>query len=140
MAAYDGQNYDLIGIGSASHSGARQGSIISIEVVTEAITIAKKEAEAMAGVKVSTCWLGVGGEHIEAFSSSGMVAIRNKEVSADDILRVIEAAKAVAIPSDRTVLHVLPVKYKIDKQDDISDPIGMAGVRLEAGVGDCYWP
>ena len=107
---------------------------VNIEATTEAVKKAKEEAELMSGVAVEKVWLSVGGTHIESFESNGMVAIKGNEVSREDIERVIEAAKAVAIPNDRQVLHVLPNDYKIDTQIGISDPIGMAGVRLETNV------
>ncbi len=125
---------DVIGIGSVPSPGLRHGVLINIEMTIEAIRKAKEEAELMAGHKVDDVWLGVGGTHIKSFDSKGMVAIRNKEVATDDIQRVIEAAKAVAVPADREVLHVLPREFKVDEQEGIYDPIGMSGVRLEALV------
>jgi len=125
---------DVIGIGNAINTGMKQGVVVNIEATSEAIRKAKEEAELMAGQQVQNVWLGVGGSHIESFDSSGMVAVRNKEVSPEDIERVIEAAKAVAIPNDRQVLHVLPKDFKIDGQEGIFDPIGMSGVRLESSV------
>jgi cell division protein FtsA len=88
----------------------------------------------MSGYAIADVWVGVSGTHITSFDSKGMVAIKNKEVTSQDIERVIEAAKAVAVPADRNVLHVLPREYKVDGQDGITDPIGMSGVRLEASV------
>lgn len=126
---------DIVGVGVAANPGMRQGIVINIEATVEAIKKAREEAELMSGMSVSSeVWLSIGGTHIESFDSSGMVAIRNHEVTADDIDRVIEAAKAIVIPTDRQVLHVLPKDYKIDGQDGISDPIGMSGVRLETSV------
>jgi len=125
---------DIIGVGTAPNSGMRHGVVVNIDAATEAIKKAKDEAELMAGVRVDNVWLAVGGQHIQSFSSAGMVAIRHKEVQQDDVDRVIEAAKAVAIPQDRQVLHVLPQDFRIDGQLGIFDPIGMNGVRLEASV------
>ena len=124
----------VIGVGQAPHKGVRQGLIVNIEGVSQAITKAKDEAELMAGEEIHSVWLGVSGSHIRSFSSDGMVAIKNKEVAENDVERVIEAACAVAIPSDRQVMHVVPNEYKIDDQKGIRDPIGMSGVRLEASV------
>lgn len=124
----------IIGVGNAANSGMRQGVVVNIEAVSEAIQKAKDEAELMAGVPVPPVWLAVGGSHIQSFDSQGMIAIRNKEVTQDDIERVIEAAKAVRIPNDRQVLHVLPKEFKVDSQEGINDPIGMSGVRLECSV------
>lgn len=125
---------DVVGLGSAPSLGIRQGAVVNVEATIEAILKAREEAELMAGYQISDVWVAVGGSHIKSFDSRGMIAIRNKEVRTDDIERVIEAAKAIAVPSDREVLHVLPREYKIDEQDGIFDPIGMSGVRLEANV------
>ncbi len=134
IGRFDNGQLDIIGVGNAPNVGMRHGVVVNIDSVTDAIKKAKDEAELMAGVRVEGVWLPVGGQHIQSFSSSGMVAIRNKEVQQEDVDRVIEAAKAVAIPQDRQVLHVLPQDFKIDGQLGIFDPIGMAGVRLEASV------
>lgn len=128
------ESVEVIGVGQAPNMGMRQGVVVNIEATSEAITKAKEEAELMAGHRVESVWLSVGGNHIQSFASTGMVAIRNKEVKQEDIDRVIEAAKAVVIPQDRQVLHVLPQDFKIDGQTGIHDPIGMSGVRLEASV------
>jgi cell division protein FtsA len=134
IGRYDNGQLDIIGVGTAPNSGMRHGVVVNIDATTDAIKKAKDEAELMAGVRVDEVWLAVGGQHIQSFSSSGMVAVRHKEVQQDDVDRVIEAAKAVAIPQDRQVLHVLPQDFKIDGQVGIFDPIGMSGVRLEASV------
>ncbi|MGZ3743417.1 MAG: cell division protein FtsA [Pseudobdellovibrionaceae bacterium] len=125
---------DVVGVGKAPNTGIRQGVVVNIEATTESIKKAKEEAELMSGYAIEDVWVGVSGTHITSFDSKGMVAIKNKEVTTQDIDRVIEAAKAVAVPADRNVLHVLPREYKVDGQDGISDPIGMSGVRLEASV------
>ncbi len=125
---------EIVGLGTAPSNGIRQGVVVNVESTIEAIAKAREEAELMAGYRVQDVYLAVGGSHVKSFDSRGMIAIRNREVKADDIARVIEAAKAVAVPSDRQVLHVLPREYKIDEQAGISDPIGMSGVRLEANV------
>ncbi|MBK7891637.1 MAG: cell division protein FtsA [Bdellovibrionales bacterium] len=125
---------EVVGLGTAPSTGIRQGVVVNVEATTEAIAKAREEAELMAGYRISDVYLAVGGTHVKSFDSRGMIAIRNKEVKPDDIARVIEAAKAVAVPSDRQVLHVLPREFKIDEQAGISDPIGMSGVRLEANV------
>ena len=129
-----GEQLDVIGVGEAPSAGIRQGVVVNIESTAEAIRKAREEAELMAGVKIDSVYLAVGGSHVQSFHSSGMIAIRHKEVRQEDIDRVIEAAKAVAIPQDRQVLHVLPQDFKIDGQAGIYDPIGMSGVRLEASV------
>jgi cell division protein FtsA len=125
---------DIVGLGTALNTGIRQGVVVNVEATIEAIGKAREEAELMAGHKIEEVYVGVGGTHIKSFDSRGMIAIRNKEVKAEDIERVIEAAKAVAVPADREVLHVLPREFKIDDQAGIFDPIGMSGVRLETNV------
>jgi cell division protein FtsA len=125
---------DIVGLGTAPSIGTRQGNVVNVEATIEAIQRARDEAELMSGYQINEVWVAVGGSHIKSFDSRGMIAIRNKEVKHDDIARVIEAAKAVAVPADREVLHVLPREYKVDDQDGIYDPIGMSGVRLETNV------
>lgn len=125
---------EVTGVGLVPNSGIKQGVVVNIEATTECIRRAKEEAELMSGTKVSEVWVSVSGSHIQSFDSKGMVAVKNKEVNQQDIDRVIEAAKAIMIPADRTVMHVLPREFKIDQQDGITDPIGMMGVRLEANV------
>jgi len=125
---------DIVGLGQAPNTGIRQGVVVNVEATIEAITKAREEAELMSGYKIDDVYVAVGGSHVKSFDSRGMIAIRNKEVKQDDIDRVIEAAKAVAVPADREVLHVLPREFKIDEQAGIFDPIGMSGVRLEANV------
>lgn len=125
---------EIVGVGIAPNNGVRQGVVVNIEATTEAIRKAREEAELMSGYQISEVWVGVSGSHIKSFDSRGMVAIKNKEVTAHDVDRVIEAAKAVAVPTDRTVLHVIPREFKVDDQDGIHDPVGMSGIRLEASV------
>ena len=125
---------EVAGVGCAPNSGVKQGVVVNIEMTTDAIRKAKEEAELMSGYIAHEVWVGVSGPHIKSFDSKGMVAIKNNEVNSSDIERVLEAAKAVAVPADRKVLHVLPREFKVDGQDGITDPIGMSGVRLEANV------
>lgn len=125
---------EVVGVGVSLNSGLKQGVVVNIESTTDCIRKAKEEAELMSGSRASEVWVSVSGSHVQSFDSRGMVAIKNKEVSASDIERVIEAAKAIQVPADRTVLHVIPREFKIDNQDGITDPIGMSGVRLEANV------
>jgi cell division protein FtsA len=134
IGRFENGQLDIIGVGQAPNTGMRHGVVVNIDSTAESIRKAKEEAELMAGVRVEGLWLGIGGQHIQSFASSGMVAVRHKEVQQEDIDRVIEAAKAIAIPQDRQVLHVLPQDFKIDGQVGIFDPIGMSGVRLEASV------
>ena len=125
---------DIVGVGTAASQGLRRGTVVNIEATTEAISKAREEAELMAGVQAEQAWVGVSGSHLNSFDSRGIVAIRNQEVTSGDVERVIEAAKTVAVPADRQVIHVLPREYKIDDQDGIFDPVGMTGVRLESNV------
>ena len=125
---------EIIGVGSHSSHGLRKGVVINIESTVESITRAVEEAELMAGCEINSVFTGIAGGHIKGFNSHGIVAVKNKEVSSRDVERVIDAAKAVAIPMDREVLHILPQEYIIDDQDGIKEPLGMSGVRLEAKV------
>lgn len=125
---------DIVGLGTAPNQGLKKGVVVNIEQTTEAILQAREEAELMSGLELDDVWVGVAGSHIKSFDSKGMVAVRDKEISANDIKRVVEAAKAVAVPGDREVIHVLPREYRVDDQDGILDPIGMSGVRLESSV------
>jgi cell division protein FtsA len=133
-ATFSPTQIDVIGVGVCPNSGLKNGVVVNIEATTECIRKAKEEAELMSGIKANEVWVSVSGSHIQSLDSRGMVAIKNKEVTAQDIERVIEGAKAIQIPVDRTVLHVIPREYKVDHQDGIIDPIGMSGVRLEANV------
>ena len=125
---------EIIGVAQARSVGLRKGVVINIDATVEAISRALEDAELMAGVDIDKVWAGVAGSHITSFNSKGMVAIKNHEVQKDDMRRVIEAAQAVALPEGRQVLHVLPQNFAVDSQDGIRDPLGMSGVRLEAGV------
>lgn len=125
---------EIIGVGSHISQGLRKGVVINIESTVESIRRAVREAELMAGCEINTVYTGIAGGHIKGFNSHGVVAVKNKEVTQRDVDRVIDAAKAVAIPMDREVLHILPQEYIIDDQDGIKEPLGMSGVRLEAKV------
>jgi len=125
---------DIIGIGSHPSKGLRKGVVVNIEATVGSIRRAIEEAELMAGCEINTVFTGIAGGHIKGFNSQGIVAVKDKEVREADISRVIDAAKAIAIPLDREVIHVLPQEFVIDDQGGIKDPLGMAGVRLEAKV------
>lgn len=125
---------ELIGIGRHPSTGLRRGVVVDIELTVQAIQRAVQEAELMAGCEVASVYAGIAGSHISSMNSHGIVAIRDNEVTAADVERVLEAARAVAIPADQKILHVLPQEYIIDGQDGIREPVGMAGVRLEARV------
>ena len=125
---------DIIGVGTQPCSGLKKGVVVNIDSTVAAIGKAVEEAEHMAGVDITQVSVGIAGAHIKAFHSEGVVAIRDREVRPGDIERVIEATKAVSIPQDREILHVVPREYSIDQQDGIKEPLGMTGVRLEARV------
>jgi len=125
---------DIIGIGSHPSRGLRKGVVINIESTVESIKKAISEAELMAGCDITSVYAGIAGGHIKGINSHGIVAIKDKEVRDADVIRVIDAAQAVAIPLDREVIHVIPQEYVVDGQDGIKEPIGMSGVRLEAKV------
>jgi len=125
---------DVIGIGTAPSRGLKKGVVINIESTVASIKRAVEEAELMAGVEITEIYAGISGGHIKGFNSHGIVAVKDGEVSESDISRVIDAAKAVAIPLDREIIHVLPQEYVVDEQDGIKEPLGMSGVRLEAKV------
>jgi cell division protein FtsA len=128
------QGVEIIGVGSHPSQGLRKGVVINIEATVKSVKRAIEEAELMAGCEIHTVFTTISGGHIKAFNSHGIVAVKNKEVTQRDLERVIDAARAVAIPMDRDVLHVLPQDYIIDDQDGIREPLGMSGVRLEAKV------
>lgn len=125
---------DIVGIGTAPSTGLRKGVVVNIDSTVESISKAVEEAELMAGVEISTVYVGIAGGHIKSFNSSGVVAVKDKEITEQDVQRVIDAAKAVAIPMDREAIHVIPQEYIIDDQDGIRDAVGMSGVRLEVKV------
>ena len=125
---------DVVGVGSHPSKGLKRGVVVNIESTVSSIQRAVEEAELMAGCKIHSVTAGIAGSHINSMNSHGIVAIRDREVEAYDMERVIEAAKAVAIPADQKILHVLPQDYVIDNQEGIKEPLGMSGVRLEAKV------
>lgn len=129
----DGQ-VEIIGVGHHPSRGLKKGVVVNIESTVQSIQRAIEEAELMAGCQINSVYAGIAGSHINSFNSHGIVAIKDKEVGNSDIERVIEAARALAIPADQKVLHILPQEFIIDKQEGIREPIGMCGVRLEAKV------
>ncbi len=131
-ANHDG--IDIVGIGSHSSTGLRKGVVVNIERTVQSIRRAVEEAELMAGCEISHVYAGIAGGHIKGFNSHGVIAVKSREVGEGDIKRVVDAARAVAIPPDREVIHILPQEFIVDDQDGIKDPIGMNGVRLEAKV------
>jgi len=125
---------EVIGIGSHPSKGLKKGVVVNIESTTQSIQRAVEDAERMAGCQIDSVFAGIAGSHIQSLNSHGIVAIRDKEVTQADVDRVIDAAKAVAIPADQRLLHVIPQEFVIDDQDGIKEPVGMCGVRLEAKV------
>lgn len=125
---------DIIGLGSCRSRGLKKGVVVNIESTVHSIQRAVEEAELMAGCEIHSVFAGIAGSHIRSLNSHGIVAIRDKEVTTGDIDRVIDAARAVAIPADQKILHILPQEFVIDHQEGVREPIGMSGVRLEAKV------
>jgi len=125
---------NVIGLGSHPSQGMKRGVVVNIESAVLSIQRAVEEAELMAGCQIYSVFTGIAGSHIRSMNSHGIVAIRDREVCQLDVDRVIDAAKAVAIPADQKILHILPQEFIIDNQDSIREPIGMSGVRLEAKV------
>lgn len=124
----------IVGIGKSPSRGMKRGVVVNIDSTIEAIQGAVAEAELMAGVTINSAYAGIAGSHVQSLNSHGIVAIKDKEVTEGDLERVMDAARAVAIPADQRILHVLPQDYVIDQQEGIREPIGMSGVRLEARV------
>ena len=125
---------EVIGVGHHPSRGMKKGVVVNIESTVQSIQRAVEEAELMAGCQIHSVFAGIAGSHINSFNSHGIVAIKDKEVGPSDVERVIEAARALAIPTDQKVLHILPQEFIIDKQEGVREPIGMCGVRLEAKV------
>ena len=126
---------NIFGVGTSPSYGLKKGMVVNLDKTVQAITAAVGTAERMAGVEVSSVCIGVAGGHIASFNSHGVVAVANSnEITAQDVRRVLEAAKVVALPSDRRIIHVLPREYIVDSCRGIKDPEGMAGKRLEVNV------
>jgi cell division protein FtsA len=125
---------DVVGIGTHPSRGLRKGVVVDIEATVESIKHAVEEAELMGDCEISSVYAGIAGGHIRGMNSHGIVAVKDREVSESDVRRVIDAAKAVAIPMDREVIHVIPQEFIIDDQDGIREPLGMSGVRLETKI------
>ena len=127
---------EVIGIGTAESKGLRKGVVVNLDVTSAAIKKAQEEAELMAGVAINSAFIGISGAHIKSFNSRGVIAVsgKNREITRDDIRRVIEQSKAVSIPPDREIIHVIPQEFVVDDQDGIRDPLGMNGIKLEVNV------
>lgn len=125
---------DVVGIGTHASRGLRKGVVVDIDATVDSIKHAVEEAELMADCEISSVYVGIAGGHIRGFNSHGVVAVKDREVREGDVRRVIDAAKAVAIPMDREVIHVIPQEFIIDEQDGVREPLGMCGVRLEGKI------
>jgi len=135
------EKLNIIGVGNRPSTGLRKGVVVNIEATLRAVAAAIEDAEMMSGMEVTDCWTGIGGNHINGINSRGVVGItgkkrdsREREIGQQDIDRVIEAAKAVVIPTDRQILEVIPQNFKVDDQKGIRNPMDMIGVRLESEV------
>ncbi|MEA3385847.1 MAG: cell division protein FtsA, partial [Thermodesulfobacteriota bacterium] len=125
---------EIIGVGTYPSIGLRKGVVVNIDNTVDSIQRSIEEAELMAGCEIGSVFIGIAGSHIKGFNSHGVIAVKGQEVSQEDVDRVIDAARAVAIPLDREVIHILPQEYIVDEQGGILDPVGITGVRLEAKV------
>jgi cell division protein FtsA len=134
VAERKGDSVDIIGTGTHISKGLRKGVVVDIDATVQSIKMAVEEAEMMADCEIASVYAGIAGGHIRGFNSHGVVALKDREVRQSDIRRVIDAAKAVAIPMDREVIHVIPQEFVIDDQDGIREPLGMSGVRLESKI------
>ncbi len=130
----DGPGFEVIGLGQHPSRGLRRGVVVNIESTVNSIQRALEEAELMANVKIREVITGIAGSHVKSFNSHGMVAIKDKEVAPSDVERVLETARAVSIPTDQQILHILTQEFIIDGQEDVREPVGMSGVRLEVKV------
>jgi len=128
----DGVN--IVGVGTYPSIGLRKGVVVDIESTVNSIRKAIEEAELMSGCEISVVYVGIAGGHVQSFNSQGVIAIKNREVTQQEVDRVIDAAQAFAIPFDREIIHIVPQEYIIDDQDGIQNPLGMSGVRLEVKV------
>ena len=132
----EGGGFTLLGIGIAPSDGLKRGVVVDLEKVVQSIHNAVADAEMVSGCKIDSVFAGIGGEHIKSINSRGVIAIGKgtSEISHSDVERVIEAARAVSIPADREIIHVLPQEFTVDDQSGVTDPIGMTGMRLEVNV------
>ncbi len=127
---------EIIGIGTTDSRGLRKGVVVNLEGTVSAIKKAQEDAELMAGVEIDSAFVGISGAHIKSFNSRGVIAVsgKNKEINPEDIERVIDQSKAVSIPPDREIIHIIPQEFVVDEQDGIKDPLGMSGIKLEVNV------
>ncbi|MBU2452006.1 MAG: cell division protein FtsA, partial [Proteobacteria bacterium] len=129
-----GDEINVIGVGTHPSTGLRKGTVVNIESTVDSIKKAVEEAELMAGCDISSVYVGIAGNHIKGLNSHGIIAIKGREITEQDVERVIDAAKAVAIPTDREILHVIPQEFIVDDMESIQNPVGMTAIRLEAKI------
>jgi cell division protein FtsA len=134
VSEFNEKDAEIIGVGTYPSVGLRKGVVVNIDNTVDSIQRAMEEAELMAGCEIGSVFIGIAGSHIKGFNSHGVIAVKGQEVSQEDVDRVIDAARAVAIPLDREVIHILPQEYIVDEQGGILDPVGITGVRMEAKV------
>jgi cell division protein FtsA len=134
VSEFNEKGADIIGVGTYPSVGLRKGVVVNIDNTVDSIQRSMEEAELMAGCEIGSVFIGIAGSHIKGFNSHGVIAVKGQEVSQEDVDRVIDAARAVAIPLDREVIHILPQEYIVDEQGGILDPVGITGIRLEAKV------
>jgi cell division protein FtsA len=127
------KNSNIIGVGTHPTDGLRKGVVVNLDKTVRSIQKAVKSAELMAGTEIQYVYAGICGDHVRSINSRGVVAVsrQDNEIVPDDINRAIDAAKAIALPMDREIIHIIPQEYIVDGQNGIKDPIGMSGVRLE---------
>jgi cell division protein FtsA len=132
----DDGSLDVVGIGVAESRGIKRGVVVNLDAAVDSIKKAIEEAELMAGIEIDSVHLALSGPHVKGFNSRGVIAVagKNREIARDDVRRAIDAAKAVALPTGREILHVLPQDFVVDEQDGIGAPVGMTGARLEVNV------
>ena len=128
------EGINIVGVGTYPSIGLRGGVVVNIDQTVHSIRKAVDEAELMAGCEITSVYAGVAGTHVQSMNSHGVIAVKSREVTQADIDRVLDAAKTIALPFDRQILHVLPQQYIVDDQEGIQNPLGMSGVRLEAKV------
>ena len=134
VAEAKGDSLDIIGVGSSTYTGLKNGVVVNIENTVDSIAKAVEDAELMAGYQIQSATVGIAGSHIRGFSGRGIVAVKSREVAQQDVERVLSAAKTISIPIDHEVIHVIPQGFSVDDQDDVKNPVGMSGLRLEATV------
>ena len=136
VAEVEEEGLKITGVGNSPSDGLKRGVVVNVDKTVRSIQQAIDKAERMSDTRITAVYAGIAGDHIRSFNSRGVIAVSgpDNEVNSHDVARVIEAAKAISIPMDREIVHVLPQDYSVDDQPGIKDPIGMAGVRLEADV------